>query len=152
MERGLMTGVLIFKAAEVLPLALHSLDAQAWVRPSPADRDGAEASLVLVADQGVYLVSGGKPTLAGPEGKGMAKAYAEGLAPGIDPFDSWYDRKLAIVGGDDFARPLPWVKPILSLLQKDNCPEIRIAVTENSMKLLRPRNAPAGTSAAKGAW
>ena len=150
-----MTGVLIFKAVDVLPLALHSLDAQAWVRSSPADRDGAEPrepSLVLVADQGVYLVSGGKPTLAGPEGKGMAKAYAEGLAPGIDPFDSWYDRKLEIVGGDDFARPLPWVKPILSLIQKDNCPKIRIAVTENSMKLMRPRHAPAGISGAQGAW
>jgi hypothetical protein len=61
------------------------------------DQGKVPAGLVLVHDQGVYLMSNGLPEL--PQGQNVV--YAEGLGPRDDsPFCS-------IVGGDDFGECLP---------------------------------------------
>ena len=133
-----MAGVLVFNAADVLPLVQHSLSASEWVSPMREPETATEPSVVLVADQGVYLVSGGRPGLARAEGKGSVVAYAKGLQPRVDPFDDWYDGKVAIVGGDDFAEALPWARDILEQIES-GAQEIRIKITADAVRLLAPR-------------
>ena len=63
-------------------------------------------SLFLVHDDGVYLMSAGKPHLPNPDKPKMSKVvYAEGCNPDTD--EDWWDASRALVGGDDFAEALP---------------------------------------------
>lgn len=63
--------------------------------------------LLLVADQGVYIMSNGEPrdiVTPHPEDpmKGTSRVvYAEGISPGTNEFDDWWERKRAAMGGDD---------------------------------------------------
>lgn len=134
-----MAGTLVFMRADVLPLARHSLDCTEWV--SDGRGGPAAPSLILVGDQGVYLVSGGKPGLRRGDGKGLAVAYAKGLQPHVDAFDHWFDAKVSITGGDDFAEVLPWARAILSQIEA-GAEEIRIKITEDSMTLMELPKAP----------
>jgi hypothetical protein len=60
------------------------------------------AGLMLVGDQGVYLMSNGKPCLPDPDGAPNLVAYAKEADP-RGASDDWYDVKLASFGGDDGA-------------------------------------------------
>ncbi|WP_025828796.1 DUF3085 domain-containing protein [Acetobacter okinawensis] len=60
------------------------------------------AGLMLVGDQGVYLMSNGKPCLPDPAGSPNLVVYAQEADP-RGPSDDWYDVKLASFGGDDGA-------------------------------------------------
>lgn len=82
-----MSSRLVFKAGLVAEIAMHARDA-AEHRPWA---DGTEApALMLVHDEGVYLMSNGL-------GKNQPDpVYAEGLGP-----DN-YEECRAAVGGDDF--------------------------------------------------
>jgi hypothetical protein len=61
----------------------------------------AKKPLMLVKDQGVYLMAGGKTA------KDNKVVYARGLDPNKDDFDTWYDKAHRICGGDDFGENIP---------------------------------------------
>lgn len=75
-------------------------------RPAPA--------LWLVGDEGVYLMSNGRPGFRDESGKNRV-VYAKGINPNVDPFDRWWERKRAAFGGDDGVESLPLdaLKPAL---------------------------------------
>lgn len=94
---------LTFKTAEVRPLLDH---AKAASEHRPTYGQDPIPSLLLVGDQGVYLMSSGIPMLAKEKGEGSQVAYAEGTDPnGGD--DDWYDNKRALYGGDDGVDAIP---------------------------------------------
>lgn len=107
-----MAGMLKFKVTDDLKAIVEhaSNNDPALYYGTKIDR-----SLFLVKDQGVYLMSAGKPgLLRNPEedkGKQFAQQvvqYADGLNGGKsgDSFDDWYHEAHRICGGDDFAEPL----------------------------------------------
>jgi hypothetical protein len=69
-----------------------------------------EPSLFLVHDDGIYLMSAGKPSQENPDkSKGstaLLVAYAEGCDPRTAGDDCW-DHCRTLVGGDDFGEPIP---------------------------------------------
>jgi hypothetical protein len=100
-----------FPAAAVLTLVQHTLAARSHER-SYFDEAPAHPQLVLVKDDGIYVMSNGLPPLMAdgsvadtekPEGKRFV-VYAVGFDPGKDQ-DVWERARLA-VGGDDFAEYL----------------------------------------------
>ncbi len=86
--------MLKFKKTELLPL----------VSAVPADSD-----LLLVHDQGVYIMS-----MAQPVGQ-RTIVYAEGCNPDIDA--DWWERSRRLVGGDDFGEPFAKAGVILQNLR-----------------------------------
>lgn len=69
-----------------------------------------KADLLLVHDNGVYLMSGGlPPDLIKPPAPKRYVAYAQGCNPAVD---GWWERSRALVGGDDFGEPIPWAAEI----------------------------------------
>lgn len=66
------------------------------------DETRIPAGLILVGDQGVYLMSNGTPCLPDPDGAPNLVAYAKEADPRGASSD-WYDIKRASFGGDDGA-------------------------------------------------
>lgn len=118
-----------FKASDVRRIVEHSLAAPRH-RERLVDFDmttgkaitaPVEApSVLLVHDEGVYLMSGGEPRdIPNPErrrhGNGRSYvAYASGCDPRKDP--DWYETARSLVGGDDFGESLPWAADIKARL------------------------------------
>jgi len=70
------------------------------LRPVLAEAVANQCRLILAKDQGVYfLAERGERT---PEGRRKRLAYAVGCNPDLDPFDDWWERANAELGGDDF--------------------------------------------------
>lgn len=88
---------LTFDAADVRRVAAHAL------------RTGTQ-NVLLVHDQGVYLMSGGEPRDI-VEGTTSFCAFAKGCDPRSD--DEWYDTARSLVGGDDFGEELPFATAML---------------------------------------
>lgn len=126
---------LVFNAADVKRIVEHSLAAPAQ-REQMVGFDEAKGeiihgtvkvpSVVLVHDQGVYLMSNGTP--GDPLDVHNAKlrengekifrhyvAYAKGCHPGRD--QGWYDNARDLVGGDDFSETLPWAREIADAIK-----------------------------------
>jgi len=61
----------------------------------------AKKPLMLVKDQGVYLM------VRGRTGEDNKVVYARGLNPSNVEFDDWYDKAHRICGGDDFGENIP---------------------------------------------
>ncbi len=64
----------------------------------------ANSELLLVHDQGVYIMS-----MAQPVGK-RTIVYAEGCNPGTDA--AWWETSRRLVGGDDFGEPFATARDI----------------------------------------
>ena len=95
--------MLKFDLREVAPILEHS-EKSPEHKGIYGDMRFAKPGLWLVHDQGVYLMSNGKPSqedTSKPEGENLRVAYAEGCEPNADSFD-WYQRSRDEVGGDDF--------------------------------------------------
>lgn len=127
-------GILVFKADQVKKLVDHALAA-------PGHRDFYDMqpgmALYLVGDRGVYLMSSGMPMLQNPdapEGHHFV-AYAEGCNPDVDDFDTWWENKRDLFGGDDASSPLEWVENIDGLI-KAGVETIRIKITPASLELM----------------
>lgn len=95
-------GTLEFDGDDVREIFEHSRDSKQHrgvygSKPEPA--------LILVHDEGVYLMSAGLPALPRPEQKGNKVVYAKGCHPQLD--EDWYAEAQDLVGGDDFAEALP---------------------------------------------
>jgi hypothetical protein len=134
---------LIFKSADLLRVVEHSLAAPEQ-RPQVVDYndDGpvysaADApAVLLVHDEGVYLMSNGKPSDPLGDGKGCYVAYAAGCNPKSD--SDWYDTARDLVGGDDFSEQLPWAELIKAFIDAGE-KEIIISMTSDGIELLTLR-------------
>jgi len=102
-----------FNAIDALQLLRHS-EKSPEHSPCYEQPESAKPGLWLVHDQGVYLMSNGKPgwmvEKTSPNGKGgttsMNKVtYAEGCNPDTD--NDFYDTARYLVGGDDFGDYIP---------------------------------------------
>lgn len=70
------------------------------------DRSKLPRGLILVGDQGVYLMS--QASRAEVDAAGVSHvAYARQIDPTALPFDEWYDAKRTAFGGDDGTMLLP---------------------------------------------
>lgn len=122
-------GKLYFNVTEVKPLLEHSsaapsqrasfahmFDKRFWkdgaqpsngyVRAEDVDTSKIEPSVILVKDDGAYLMSNGSPGLLAEAQSGRHQVtYAKHCNPKTDP-DCWETAR-RLVGGDDFAEPLP---------------------------------------------
>lgn len=76
----------------------HEMGYDTESEPSPA--------LLLVHDQGVYLMSNGIPRDRPAEGETAHVVYAAGCDPNVGEFDDWYNQSRELVGGDDFIEVL----------------------------------------------
>ena len=121
---------LIFKAADVLRVVEHSLAApkQGKRLSGPVEAP----AVLLVHDDGVYLMSNGNPHDIA-EGDRSYVAYAQGCNPKTDK--GWYDTARDLVGGHDFGEALPWAASIKALIDAGE-QQIIIAVTADSLELL----------------
>lgn len=76
-------------------------DADGYAKHADIDAAKVPKGLVLVKDDGAYLMSGGMPRLMLPDGLKSIVVYAKHCDPGKDS-DVWNTAQ-AICGGDDFA-------------------------------------------------
>ncbi len=98
-----------FTLTEVLELADHAMAAPAHT--DPVDDEPAGPALLLVADDGVYLLSNGHPQVPPASGQpatsGVRAVFADGLRAGTD----WLDQVHALGGADDLPVALPLQEP-----------------------------------------
>ncbi len=129
--------LLKFKMADLRPLLNHARDCK-----EHRGVYGAKpvAGLMLVKDEGIYLMSSGLPMLQkSPNGKTNLVVYARGFDPYKDG-DVW-DACRDAVGGDDFVEMLPlsyFTKP--AALLADSC---TISLTAKSLTITFRDKAPA---------
>ncbi len=89
----------------------ESMPANGVMRPDQADNAKIPAHLILVKDQGVYLMSSGNPPLAGkrdaksPNGTPYRPMHHVVFADGLGADADYED--LSAVSGDDFAEAIP---------------------------------------------
>lgn len=127
-----------FSAEELRPLIEHSAKSERHQIPYGAEE--SSPSMMLVHDQGVYLMSAGVPGMLAKgnweeyhEAKARRKAgedvelpslrHRVAYAKGMDPYaedddrndDDWWDVARSVVGGDDFVvfLELSWFTSIL---------------------------------------
>ncbi len=121
---------LVFRAADVRRVVEHSLAAPVQ-REHAVDFDAKTGKMImkpveapaviLVHDQGVYLMSNGTPgdaLVPGTTGKYFKHhvAYAKDCDPAKD--GEWWDNARDLVGGDDFSETLPWAQQIKDVLDR----------------------------------
>lgn len=111
---------LIFDAEDVRRVVEHSISAASQTDKRIYGETGhgqtvkiGEPAVVLVHDQGVYLMSNGQPRDL-IEGKQSFVAYARGCHPLHNANYRAVSRDL--VGSDDFSRVLPWARDLKALI------------------------------------
>ena len=120
---------LVFAAADVRRVVEHSLAAPAqseqavdFVDGKTITRPPEAPAVIFVHDQGVYLMSNGKPRdlikARSHNGKHVVDTSFVAYAAGCDPAKdlNWYDVARGLVGGDDFGEVLPWASEIKQAL------------------------------------
>lgn len=159
-----MAGTLTFKVNEVRRLVEHSkaakkhnpsykdlfnpayhrggkvIEKDGWPDRDNIDIDKIPAGLLLVKDQGVYLLSNGSPLLLVEGTGGYVVAYAREADPTSGgEFDDWWEAAQAIMGGDDWAETLPitMFEPVLALLADDDV--LKVKVTASQIEVMFPR-------------
>lgn len=109
---------LTFKASELVPHVRHVLTAKT--------HGNKGAGLMLVKDEGVYLMSGSYPTEDRPP-----VVYAKGMNPTLNP--DYYERARDMLGGDDFADFLPI--DAFGAVLTDPVTSIEVGVTETAIEV-----------------
>lgn len=72
-----------------------------WPDADNIDLSTIKPHVLWVKDHGTYFIAGNHVPKQSPV------IYADGMAPGRGvPSDGWYDRMVAVCGGDDFAEPI----------------------------------------------
>ena len=120
-----------FNIADVKRVVDHSLAAKEQGLVAYTNDPVKEPSLILVHDQGVYLMSNGIPRDI-VKGTSSFVAYAKGCNPHKDV--DFYDNARDLVGGDDFAETLQVAKDIKDMLNR-GATGINIILTANHIKL-----------------
>jgi hypothetical protein len=136
---------LTFDAKDVKRVVEHSIAATGQGKmivgiDGPNVRYGLpeQPAVLLVHDDGVYLMSNGQPRdfVSGDDGKGGGRsfcAYAKGCHP--DDPGSW-DTSRALVGGDDFGETLPWAREIKELIDA-RAKRIVIEISADRIELVK---------------
>ena len=110
-----MRSALRFALPDVLVLAEHALTAEVHVYADPDDKDAAPA-LLLVADDGVYLMSNGlpalEPTAEQPSVSRIRVVYAAGC-----PSDSDWTEQVDLASHDDLLVTLPLQPALIGQLR-----------------------------------
>ena len=153
-----MSGTLTFKASEVRRLMEHSkaakqhrpsykdlynpeyhlggkiLTKNGWPDSDNIDHSKIPAGLLLVKDQGVYILSNGLPPLLVEGETRNVVAYAKEADP-TDGSDDWWDAGREIMGGDDCVETLSLTmfEPVLEVLENDG--ELKIKITETEISI-----------------
>lgn len=132
--------ILKFPADQVRKLVDHAAAAKDH-RPAYGQRK--VAGLMLVGDQGVYLMSTGIPHLPRP-GKPEVSlvVYADGINPDVDEFDDWWEKKRATFGGDDGADVIPLASFQRALVSPIKG-KVEVEITSKTLGVLIPVRAPA---------
>jgi hypothetical protein len=132
-QKEITMPLLQFKAADVRRVVEHTLAApkqgKTWGRATRI----TEPSVLLVHDEGVYLMSNGEPRDI-VEGESSFVAHAKGCNPKTDP--DWWDYSRALVGGDDFGECLPWAKELKAMLDAGT-ETIVLKMDEQSVVLMK---------------
>jgi hypothetical protein len=123
--------VLTFDATKMRRVVEHSLTAPAQRNISYTENKPAAPSVILVHDEGVYLMSNGDPRDI-VEGERSYIVHAKGLGP-----EDW-DASRAAVGGDDFADTLPWADAIKAQIDA-GAKTIRLKMTASKILLMEPK-------------
>jgi hypothetical protein len=139
---------LTFAAPAVLELLRHAIAAPK--HSSPYSQEDPGPGLFLVKDEGVYLMSNGKPGLPG-ENAANKVVYAKGYEPltearrdGTDTWGERYEKIRDAVGGDDFGEFLP--ADSFKGLQPQDKLTIRISATAIDLTII-PGPTPKPTTA-----
>lgn len=136
---------LIFNARDVKRVAAHSINSQSqntiadyatataangW---TPKRHVPDEPHVILVHDDGVYLMSNGQPRdLVRAEHSFVA--YAQGCHPKKDA--NWWDTSRDLVGYDDFSEFLPWARELLELVNS-GAKQVIIEFSDNEIRIDR---------------
>lgn len=99
-----------------------------------------DADVMLVKDDGIYLMSfGDKPKNAGSEWRRVV-AYARGFDPKKDGEDVWEEARAA-VGGDDFGEKVGTKKEFVAMLE-DSVGDLAVKVTATTLSVAYIPKAP----------
>lgn len=143
---------LIFKAEDVRRVVEHSIASKQSKKAVGFDSkkgdvvtaEVTKASVLLVHDHGVYLMSNGSPRdIIAPDGEDKRDekknegrsycAYAEGCDPEKDG-DEAFDTSNHLVGGDDFGECLDWADAMKKFID-DGATHIVINYTQRNLSL-----------------
>lgn len=120
---------LIFKISDVDRCVKHALSGEKWgmgyedIEPAPG--------LLLVHDNGVYLMSNANPGDFIPEKDRCYVSYAAGCNPDCD--ENFYEISRELVGGDDFVEFIPINENWLSMMA--NYDEIHVDITPEEISV-----------------
>lgn len=110
---------LVFKASETARVVEHAIT--------------TNGQILLVHDQGVYLMSNSEPLDKVDDTKNFV-VYAEGCNPEVSA--EWYDTAHSLVGGDDFCEKLPFLEAIKEQLDS-GVQEITLKFEADSIELMK---------------
>lgn len=92
-----------FPRAKIVALVEHVKKATDHYHPYQKllniKKEDIKPSLLLVGDQGIYFMSNGLPAMEKDDPNRVV--YCKESDPTVLDFDTWYDNKRAIFGGDD---------------------------------------------------
>jgi hypothetical protein len=116
--------------------------------PSFGQEPPTKPGLWLVGDDGVYLMSNGKPGLRADTGSRQFVVYADQINPLTIPFDDWWAAKEQAFGGDDGADTidLDTLEPILATYPAGE--SLMLELTPTSMALIESRRTHKSSSTA----
>lgn len=107
------------------------------VRPVLAEAKAHRCRVILVKDQGVYLMS--EDGESDEHGRRKRLAYAIGCNPDVDDFDQWWSLAQAEFGGDDFGEYFDVNDRLLSgLLKSDDDLVVRATATHLYLEAAKP--------------
>lgn len=138
-QRNQTTTRLIFDGAAVLELLTHAKAAPKTVSPYGM-RENPGPGLMLVKDDGIYLMSNGEPGLPGTETANKV-VYARGYealpdTATTDERMERYDKVRDAVGGDDFAELIP--AKSLAALEAGGAVEIDLSADKMMVSVVQP--------------
>ena len=129
---------LVFNASDVRRVVEHSCAAKSQDRIAYTKEKVSCASIILVHDQGLYLMSNGKPVdyLKADEAEPMRMAfcaYARGCDPNQD--EEFWENSRELVGGDDFVETIECAQGLLDLLNVKPKAKIVTFILEDEEKV-----------------
>ncbi len=102
------------------------------LRPVLAEALSNRCKVILVKDHGVYFISNRGERR--PDGRQKLVAYALGCNPDVDPFDDWWERSRAELGGDDFGEHFdPKSKVFTRILNSED--DLQLSATSTHLTL-----------------
>lgn len=121
-------GICVFKTKDLRRVVEHARRSSNW-RMGFSGRT-PQPGMMLVHDQGVYIMSNGLPADVDIDAERCNLVYARSCDPDKD--ENWYDNARRLVGGDDFGEILDIPDDFLEMC--DKFPEFHVQVDEHEIK------------------